>query len=94
MAKILGKYGRAHAADMLRLLGVKKLPKEGMEEREIQGVRVYVKPSLSGGTRLTRRCNHRVFAICECGRHVPAGRLHQHICKGVTPEVMLREGRF
>ena len=23
----------------------------------------------------------RVMAICECGRHVPVGRLHQHVCK-------------
>ena len=32
---------------------------------------VYVKPSNGG--------KHRVFAICaDCGKHVPAGRLHQH----------------
>lgn len=24
---------------------------------------------------------HRVFVVCDCGREVPAGRLHQHVCK-------------
>jgi len=87
VVKILGRFNRsASASDMLELLGLKrtgKLPKEGMEVRDIQGVQVYVKPSTSGGTRNTRRCNHRVIAICTCGQHVPTGRLHQHICKGV-----------
>lgn len=84
MVKLTGKFGRASASDMLELLGLKrtaKLPKEGMPEREIQGVRVYVTPSTSGGTRQRRSCKHRVFAICDCGQHVPTGRLHQHKCK-------------
>lgn len=24
---------------------------------------------------------HRVFIVCDCGQQVPAGRLHQHVCK-------------
>lgn len=84
MVKLIGRYGRAQAGDMLILLGVKKLPKEGMPEREIQGVRVYVKPSTFNdrGTR-RRGLKHRVFAICDCGQHVPVGRLRQHVCKGI-----------
>lgn len=23
---------------------------------------------------------HRIFFICECGRFIPTGRLHQHTC--------------
>lgn len=99
MVRINGRNGwRASAADMVELLGLKrtaKLPKEGMPEREIQGVRVYVKPSTFVGRGYSRGgLRHRVFAICDCGRHVPVGRLHQHKCKGVTPDVMLAEGRF
>jgi hypothetical protein len=29
------------------------------------------------------RRKHRVFAICPCGRHVPAGRMFQHKCVAV-----------
>lgn len=81
MAKIVGRYGRATSSDMRELLGVRDLPAEGMPEREIQGVRVYVAPQapLTQGQR--HRATHRIFAICECGKHVPVGRLHQHKCK-------------
>lgn len=27
-----------------------------------------------------------IIAVCNCGRHVPAGRLHQHKCKAGTNE--------
>jgi len=80
---------------MLELLGLSrtaKLPKGEMSTRLIQGVQVYVKASTSGGTRTRRSCSHRVIAICDCGKHVPTGRLHQHKC--VTPQQMFREGRF
>lgn len=82
--RIAGRFGyAANAGDMYRLLGVSKLPAEGMSIREIQGVQVYVKP-LADGPRLPRhgkRSSHRVIAICNCGQHVPVGRLHQHKCK-------------
>ncbi len=78
--KITGRFGhRANAGDMMGFLGVNKLPMEAMPEREIQGIRVYVKPSTSRPGQ--RQCKHRVMAICNCGQHVPTGRLHQHICK-------------
>jgi hypothetical protein len=79
--RIEGRYGRAFAWDMYEFLGVKSLPVEGMPERLIQGVRVYVKP-LPPKTRPRRNfCGLRVTAICDCGRHVPVGRLRQHKCK-------------
>jgi hypothetical protein len=83
MPRILGRFGRdASAGDMYELLGVTagSLPAEGMPERTIQGVRVYVKP-LPPKTGTRRNFGLRVTAICPCGRHVPVGRLHQHKCK-------------
>lgn len=81
------KYGAmrdVHAHDMYALLGVTSgtLPREGMPERVINGVRVYVKPVVDEGRR--RNFRLRVTAICECGKHVPVGRLHQHKCKRVA----------
>lgn len=76
---IEGRFGRAQSGDMHRLLGVKRLPDEGMQVRWIQGVQVYVKPIVR--VKGTKSSRHRVYVICECGRHVPAGRLHQHKCE-------------
>lgn len=83
MHKLIGgRWRYANAYEMYEFLGVKSLPAEGMTEREIQGVRVYVK-SLPPKTTLWRNWNGlRVMAICECGQHVPVGRLNQHKCKG------------
>lgn len=69
---------------MYRALGLKvtdHLPSEGMPEREVTvrynndgspelTLPVYVKPPQNG--------KHRVIAICNCGKHVPFGRLGQH----------------
>jgi len=88
--KIVGRYGySAQAHDMYQFLGVKSLPAEGMAERLIQGVRVYVRPltcpveqSGWGGRHMRRNWQGlRVMAICDCGRHIPVGRMHQHKCK-------------
>lgn len=85
MVKIPGRFGRhADSRDMLEKLGVNALPPEGMPERVIDGVRVYVKPLPDPPEGAPRRRNWqglRVYAICDCGKHVPVGRLHQHICK-------------
>lgn len=78
---IQGRYRHADAHDMYALLGVKSLPPEGMPERLIQGVRVYVKPLESKVGPRRNWQGLRVIAICECGRHVPVGRMHQHKCK-------------
>lgn len=69
----------ANSWEMHKLLGVKRLPDEGMSERLIQSVRVYVKPIVRVPGRKSSK--HRVIAICNCGQHVPVGRLHQHKCE-------------
>lgn len=90
MAHIKGKYGRATSDDMRELLGLPHsgtLPVDGLPVRGVQGVSVYVKPlaPLTPGQR--KRSTHRIIAICECGRHVPVGRLHQHKCVKSQKEV-------
>lgn len=82
MGRIVGRWGRAQAHEMYELLEVKRLPVEGMPERLIQGVRVYVKPLPPGAPR--QRQSLRVTAICECGQHVAVGRMRQHKCKSVS----------
>lgn len=77
MKTIRGRYHYANAHDMYRELGTSRLPVEGMPEREIQGVRVYVKPLPPGAPRA--RQSLRVTFICDCGKHVPVGRTHQHL---------------
>lgn len=89
MAKLIGgRYGYANSTDLYRLLGVtgSTLPREGMAERIINGVRVYVAPLVPGwGKRSNGGWQGlRVMAICECGKHVAVGRLHQHKCKGTV----------
>lgn len=85
MKKLIpGRYRYADAHDMYALLGVNRLPVAGMPEREVHGVRVYVKP-LEPRPGVRRNFQGlRVMAVCECGRHVPVGRLHQHVCKEAT----------
>jgi hypothetical protein len=85
MVKGRGWRGAATASEMLDRLGVKRLPDEGMPERVIDGVRVYVAPKpepvyFSSGRR-RHMSRVRVMAICECGKHVAVGRLNQHKCK-------------
>ena len=80
-SRLWGVRRDATAADMREYLGLArnaKLPAEGMPEREVHGVLVYVAP-LNPAT--SRRRLHRIYAICTCGTHVPAGRLHQHRCR-------------
>jgi len=82
MKLIPGRYRYADARDMYALLGVKTLPKEGMPEREIHGVRVYVKPLVPAPGVRRNFQGLRVMTICPCGRHLPVGRMRQHKCKG------------
>jgi hypothetical protein len=70
---------QAHSSDMHVLLGVRRLPDEGMPERLISGVRVYVKPIVRVKGRKSSK--HRVMAICKCGQHLSVGRIHQHKCE-------------
>jgi hypothetical protein len=80
-----GVVTNMHSHEMMEALGLKPgahLPKEGMPERLIQGIRVYVKPSGEKTSARSNSSKHRVIAICPgCNRHISAGRLHQHDCK-------------
>ena len=42
------------------------------------------KPAPAGPRRWASKSSaHRCYAVCpDCGQHVPAGRTHQHKCKG------------
>lgn len=81
-----------HAHEMYRVIPMKNvsiLPDEGFEVRQLDvaskwnghpyTLPVYCKPKPAAGVRW----GHRVFAICNCGKHVPFGRLNQHFkaCK-------------
>lgn len=96
-SSIPGRFNYANAHDMYRYLGTTRLPDEGMSERLVHGVRVYVKPlpplESIAGTRRRRRFALRVMAICTCGRHVPVGRLHQHKCKAPVLNILARKPR-
>ena len=80
------KYGKGnvpmHSPEMMETLGLKAgahLPPEGMPERLIQGVKVWVTPYVEGRPR--KSSIHRVMCKCpSCERVLSAGRLHQHIC--------------
>lgn len=74
---------RADASELYRLLGVRPgaLPAEGLPERTIQGIRVYVRPLPEKTGQRRNWDGLRVMAVCACGRHLPVGRLHQHKCK-------------
>ena len=73
---------KASAGRVKELLGLSPtahFPPEGLAPRMVQGATLYVTPARNDGRR-----KHRVFAICPCGRHVPAGRMFQHKCKPVA----------
>lgn len=73
------------------LLGVdpdKKWPVEGIGMRVVNGWKVWVDPLVGevkrNGWRSFRRGTHRAKAECPtCGQQMSAGRVHQHVCKGV-----------
>jgi hypothetical protein len=68
-----------HSDEMLKALGVRKLPRDGMEPRQIQGITVWVTPAVTFAGRKSSK--HRVMCECpDCGKQMSAGRLHQHVC--------------
>src|SRR5262245_43259257 len=89
---IRNRYGtNIRSYELLPLLGLKPkghLPTDGMPEREIQGVRIYVKPYVQRPPR-HNASKHRVMAICKCGRHISVGRLHQHLCAAQAVDQLL-----
>ena len=70
---------QANNEEVMEMLGLSehRLPKEGMPEQVIQGVRVYVKPFEKAAFKSSK---HRIMAICACGRHMGVSRLQQHKC--------------
>ena len=68
--------------DLIPMKGKSVLPDEGFPARPVvlnsagQTFLVYCKPKPNKGY-----AKHRVMAICDCGRHVPFGRMHQHYRK-------------
>jgi hypothetical protein len=80
--KLYGRSWAMHSDEMLKTLGVEgsKLPLEGLPQREIQGIQVWVVPHVPhpNGRKSSK---HRVLCACpNCGRVLSAGRLHQHKC--------------
>jgi hypothetical protein len=58
-----------------------KLPSEGREAVLVGNVWVYVmgRDEAQRNTPRSRR-PHRIIAVCpRCNKHIPAGRLHQHL---------------
>ena len=72
------KASAGHVKGLLGLSPTAHFPTEGLAPRDIQGAQIYVTAARNDGRR-----KHRVFAICPCGRHVPAGRMFQHKCDAV-----------
>jgi hypothetical protein len=78
-----------HSYEVYALLGLApkaKLPPEGMPERLIQGIPVWVDPlpevKLNRYGRPQRRFALRVRARCpQCGKETALSRLIQHTCK-------------
>jgi len=89
---IIGKSGyKAYTQEVMEMLGVKKLPAEGIPMTLIQGIWVYVTPtpepkyygdhSAYRGRKI-KSSKHRIMAICgTCDQTLSVGRLHQHKCK-------------
>ena len=72
------KAGADEVKVLLGLSPAAHFPADGLAPRDIQGAQIYVTAARNDGRR-----KHRVFAICPCGRHVPAGRMFQHKCVAV-----------
>ena len=72
------KASAGHVKGLLGLSPTAHFPAEGLAPRDVQGVQIYVTAARNDGRR-----KHRVFAICPCGRHVPAGRMSQHKCVAI-----------
>lgn len=75
----------AHSADMAEyLFGNRKakVPVDGFEPRQVQGITVFAHPLSNIRTAKPKQRFHlRVMAVCphpDCMKIVPAGRLAQH----------------
>lgn len=77
----------AHEREIKTMLGLgKKLPREAVAPKVIQGVTVWVKPAAeprhNAFGKLVHQAGHRVMCRCPgCGWEGSVGRLAQHVCK-------------
>jgi hypothetical protein len=68
-----------HSHHVRRLLGVDRLPENGMLRRELQGIIVWVEPLRGERPASGKRHTHRVLAECPvCSMVMSVGRLPQH----------------
>lgn len=75
---VILKASAGHVKALLGLSPTAHFPADGLAPRDVQGTQIYVTAARNDGRR-----KHRVFAICPCGRHVPAGRMSQHKCVAI-----------
>jgi hypothetical protein len=75
---LLNKNGwQMSSAELRQRIGLKAgghLPVDGLGPVDVDGTIVHVHRKHPG----TKTRQHRVMALCTCGKYVPAGRLHQH----------------
>lgn len=54
-----------------------------VDGREVKLICLPGNPAPADAPRYWKSSKHRTYAVCpDCGTHVPAGRTHQHKCKG------------
>lgn len=69
-------------ADVMRALGLTRLPVEGMVVRTVLGVRVWITPLVMPNPTRWKRSTHRLIVQCpRCKWNGSLGRLDQHACK-------------
>lgn len=85
--------------ELYPLLGIthQKLPREGFEAREVQGVTFRCEPAQApryrGDGRRVKISKHRLRYLCrECDKWIPFGRAAQHR-KGREHKEAAKEGR-
>lgn len=79
--RLNGSPWPAQHADMLKKLGVRRLPEAGMSPRMVEGIKVWVTPLEGERPGEGKRNGARIMCECPgCGHHVSAGRLAQHKC--------------
>jgi len=86
-------------SDLLRQLGIKsKMPADYFTERELplrndrgEFLGHYV-VRVNRSDRSNRTFKQRIYVVCDCGKVVPAGRLHQHK-SACSFEILLQENK-
>jgi hypothetical protein len=80
MNRDFSQWGKFSRNNLIALLGGDKdrLPSSHGTALLDGGFQVYVKP-LGERTTHKRRFSLRLTIICTCGKHIPAGRMGQHL---------------